>query len=146
MSSKTILCAIDFSESSIQAVKVALTVAKWMKAKVVIMYCYRLISEKDNDEVTLNLKKNIENEASRKFSELEAKLKSVPDVPYQFITEVGFFSFRIEMFIRKSSTSMLVTGDTVVQNFNDYKNLSFEQFVKTARIPVMIVPNGVKDL
>ena len=144
MNDKTILCAIDFSESSLQALKWTFSLAQLIQAKVTILFCYRLIGAKDN-EGTLDLKSNMENIALKKFSEIEKKLSPVPSVPYQFIMEVGFFSFRIEMFMRKSPMSLLVMGDSIVQNFNEYKNLSFEQFLKNSMVPVLLIPSGTKE-
>lgn len=142
---KTILCAIDFSESSLQALRWTMKLAQLTQAQVTVLFCYRLIAAVDDAE-TLYLKKNMENDALKKFKEIEKKLVNGKPVSYQFVTEVGFFPFRIEMFIRKSPVNLLVLGNSIIENFNEYKNLSFEQFLKSSKIPVVIVPEGVKDL
>ena len=144
MDNKTILCAIDFSESSIQALKWTLTMAQLTQAKVTVLFCYRLIAAVDEGE-TQNLKKNMEDEALKKFTEIEKKIINGHAVSYRFVTEVGFFSFRIEMFIRKSPVGLLVMGTSIVQNFDEYKSLSFEQFLKNSKVPVVIVPEEGKD-
>ncbi len=144
MAKKTILCAIDFSESSLHALKWALTLAQLSQAQVVILFCYRLITEEDDGE-SLNMKRDMETKALEQFHEIEKKLVDVPSVPYQFVTEIGFFSSRIEMFIRKSPVSMLVMGNSVISNFNEYKNLSFDQFLLKTKIPVVIVPEGTGE-
>lgn len=144
MDNKTILCAIDFSESSIQALKWTLTMAQLTQAKVTVLFCYRLIAAVDEEE-TQDLKKNMEDEAFKKFTEIEKKIINGHAVSYRFVTEVGFFSFRIEMFIRKSPVGLLVMGTSIVQNFDEYKSLSFEQFLKNSKVPVVIVPEEGKD-
>lgn len=144
MAKKTVLCAIDFSESSLHATKWAMTLAQLSQAQVVILFCYRLITEGDNGE-SLNMKRDIETKALEQFHEIE-KLINAPAVPYQFVTEIGFFSSRIEMFIRKSPVSMLVMGNSVISNFNEYKNLSFEQFLLKTKIPVVVVPRETNEL
>lgn len=144
MNKKTILCAIDFSESSVQAFKWTMKMAHLTQAQVTVLFCYRLITAEDDAE-TLYLKKKIENDALKKFNEIEKKIVNGQAVPYQFITEVGFFPFRIEMFIRKSPVNLLVLGNSIVENFNEYKNLSFEQFLKNSSVPVVIVPEESKD-
>ena len=141
MNNTTILCAIDFSESSLQALKWTLKMARLTRATVTVLFCYRLIAIGD-DEETLDLKKNMENEALKKFNEIEKKLMKGQAVSYQFVTEVGFFPFRIEMFIRKSPVGLLVMGNSIIQNFDEYKNLSFEQFLKNSNVPVVIVPES----
>jgi hypothetical protein len=112
------------------------------QAQVTVLFCYRLIAEDDAE--TMYLKKNMENEALKKFKEIEKKMLNAKGVPYQFVTEVGFFPFRIEMTIRKSPVSLLVLGNSIIENFNEYKNLSFEQFLKTCKIPVVVVPGEGK--
>ena len=72
MNKKTILCAIDFSESSIQALKWTMQMAQLAQAQVTVLFCYRLIAAED-DAGTLYLKKKIENDALPK-SELSFKV------------------------------------------------------------------------
>lgn len=144
MDNKTILCAIDFSESSIQALKWTLKMAQLTGSQVTVLFCYRLIAAADNEE-TLKLKKNMEHEALIKFNEIEKKIINGHAVSYQFVAEVGFFSFRIEMFMRKSPVDLLVMGNSIIQNFNEYKNLSFEQFIERSKVPVVIVPEETKE-
>ncbi len=143
MSKSTILCAIDFSDSSLQALRWTLQLAELTHAQVTILFCYRLITAADNEEF-LDLKKNMEDEARRKFNELERTLIDGQAVPYKFVSEVGFFSFRIEMFLRKSPVNLLVLGNSIVQNFDDHKSLPFEQFLKNCKVPVVIVPETVE--
>jgi hypothetical protein len=83
--------------------------------------------------------------ALERFHEIENKLGDTPTVSYQFVTEVGFFPFRIEMFIRKSTVNLLVMGNSVIENFNEYKNVSFDQFLLKTKIPVVIVPAEIKE-
>ena len=145
MNKKTILCAMDFSESSVEALKWTLKVAQVAQAHVIFLFCYRLIAAEDDAE-TMNLKKNMETDALKKFKELEKKYITTKAAPYQFVTEVGFFPFRIEMFLRKSPVQLLVMGNTIIENFSEYKNLSFEQFLKNSNVPVVIIPKEEKEL
>ncbi|SRR5258708_16022427 len=145
MNNKTILCAIDFSESSLLALKWTMKMARLIQTKVTVLFCYRLIAAGDHGQ-TLDLKRNMEHDALKKFHEIEKKLINGKAVPYQFVTEVGFFPFRIETFIDKSPVGLLVMGNSIIQNFDEYKNLSFEQFLKNIKVPVIVVPEGSKDL
>ncbi len=145
MAKKTILCAIDFSESSLHALKWAMTLAQLSQAEVVVLFCYRLIAEDTTMEL-LNIKRDMEAKALQQFQEIEKELADVSAVPYQFVTEIGFFSSRIEMFISKRPVSMLVMGNSVMSNFNEYKNLSFDQFLLKTKIPVVVVPGMAVQL
>jgi nucleotide-binding universal stress UspA family protein len=139
MARKTILCAIDFSESSLQALRWSMREAQLHKAQVTFLYCYRLIADGDEGE-SLNMKREMETKAIDQFHKIESELIDKPTVPYQFVTEIGFFPSRIEMFVRKSPVSLLVMGNSIIENFNEYKNLSFDQFLHTTKVPVVIAP------
>lgn len=143
MNRKTILCAIDFSEASLPTLKWALRLAQLMQAHVTVMFCYRLITSGD-DEETSDLKRRMESEAVKKFNEIEKKLMKSSIAAYQFVTEVGFFSYRIETFIRNNQVNLLVMENSIIQNFDEYKNLSFEVFLKNSKVPVLIVPQWIE--
>ena len=144
MKNKTILCAVDFSESSLNALKWTFDLAKKTQAKVVVMFCYRLIALTE-DEETIGLKGKMEEEATMKFKEFERGQLNGQPVTYKFITEVGFFHFRIEMFLRNNPVGLLVLGNSVVQNFDEYKNVGFENFLKSSKIPVVVVPHEIQE-
>lgn len=141
MKGKPILCAIDFSQSSLEALSWALKMARQAQASLTILFCYRLIGT-ENDEETLALKKNMEHEAVGKFHEIERKFIHGNATPYQFITEVGFFSYRIETFLRQHPVGLLVMGNSIIPNFNEYKNFGFDKFLEETKVPVVIVPEG----
>ena len=142
---KTILCAVDFSESSLHALRWTMAEAQLHKTQVIFLFCYRLIATGDEVE-SLNMKHDIETKALEQFHKTEIEFISKATVPYQFIMEVGFFSSRIEMFVRKSPVSLLVLGSSIIENFNEYKNLSFDQFIRTSKVPVVIVPDADYNL
>jgi hypothetical protein len=144
MSEKTILCAIDFSKSSTKALKWTLGMAQFTRARIIVLFCYRLIPAND-DEETQGLKRTMEQVALKKFKEIEKGLIHDTSVSVQFVTEVGFFPFRIEMFLRKNPVGLLVIGNSIIQSFNEFKNLSFEEFLKTTKIPVVIVPEEARN-
>lgn len=144
MAKRTILCAIDFSESSLQALKWTMLIAKERQAQATFLFCYRLISASDEVEL-LNLKRDMETKALSQFQEIEKKFIKTTTVPYQFVMEVGFFSSRIELFLRKSPVNLLVLGNSMVKNFNEYKNLSFDEFLTDTKIPILIAPEQVDN-
>ncbi len=145
MAMETILCAVDFSETSTQAIRWAIAEAQSRKTHVTFLFCYRLIAAGDEVE-SLSMKKDMESRALGQFREIERKFINSSKVPYQFIMEVGFFPSRIEMFIRKSPVSLLIIGSSIIENFNEYKNLTFDQFLLTSKIPVVVVPDKERSL
>jgi len=140
MKKNDILCAVDFSESSMDALQWTFDEAVKTQSKVTIMFCYRLIAE-FTDGATIDLKYKIEEAAKRKFREFELRNLNGLPVTYKFVMEVGFYHFRIEMFLQKNPVGLLVIGGSIVENFDEYKNLGFEKFIKQVQIPVVIVPH-----
>jgi nucleotide-binding universal stress UspA family protein len=143
MIKETILCAIDFSKSSRQALQWAMSQARLTQTQVSILFCYRLLAS-DGEEEFLTMKRAMETKALEQFHEIEKEFPKI-NKNYQFIIEVGFFPSRIEMFMRKSPVTLLVMGNSVIENFNEYKSFSFEQFLLRAKVPVVVVP-GDEDL
>ena len=139
MNNKTILCAIDFSESSLSAIHWTLETAQLTGAKVTVLFCYRLIPTADHKE-SLELKRNSEEAAKMKFNEIEKSLVHGRPLSCQFICQIGFFPFLIDMQLRNAAIGLLVMGKSIVQSFTDYKSLSFEQFLKDTKVPVVVVP------
>jgi nucleotide-binding universal stress UspA family protein len=134
-----ILCAIDFSESSVPAIQWAYKVAKGSDATLAVMYSYRLLQTgKLNDIVSF--KRKTEEESRRKFAEME-KAVFGKDVPVTFITEIGFFSDNIENFIRKNPQTMVVLSQSMANAIYDHKGQSLHHFLKTLKVPVLIAPD-----
>jgi nucleotide-binding universal stress UspA family protein len=134
-----ILCAIDFSESSVQALKWANKIAKGANATLAVLYSYRLLQTgKLNDIVSFRRK--TEEESKKKFAEIE-KLVFSPDVHTTFITEIGFYSDTIENFIRKNPMTVVVLSESMAYSVYDHKGQSLVHFLKSLRVPLVIVPD-----
>jgi hypothetical protein len=140
MNKGDILCAVDFSDSSIDALRWAVELARRTGSKLTIMFCYRLITGIHN-EGTIDLKKSMEHEAWSKFNEVEKLVLMGQPFQYAFITEVGFYHLRIEMFLRTHPVRVLVVGNSIVRNFDEDTHLGFGQFLRLSKIPVVIVPH-----
>lgn len=108
-------------------------------ARVTVLFCYRLIHT-DGDDETVDLKKVMEEEASKKFDALQKNLRKDHAFTCDFITEIGFVPLRIERFLQKKPVGLIVMGNSLIENFNDYKRLNFDHFVKSVKIPVVVVP------
>ncbi|MBL7856787.1 MAG: universal stress protein [Cyclobacteriaceae bacterium] len=136
----TILCAIDFSDASMNALKRAIQLAVCTNAHLSVLFSYRLIHTGQQDSVMV-FKKKMEDEAIEKFKEIEKKLINGQDVSRGFITEIGFMSDNIERFVRKNPISMLVLSRSMCSNLNDHKGISLEEFIGSINVPLLIVPN-----
>jgi hypothetical protein len=135
-----ILCAIDFSESSVAALQWANKLAKGSKAVLDVLYSYRLLQTgKLNDIVSF--KRKTEEESRNKFKEME-KIVFSGDVSSTFITEIGFFSDNIENFIRKNPDTIVVLSESMAKTIYDHKGQSLSQFLKVLHVPLVIVPES----
>lgn len=135
---KPILCAIDFSESSLSVVKMAVELANLYNIPVIILYSFRLVqSEKMS---VPEYRKSMEMRARKDFENLLKKLNVSDSVKYEFRCEIGFLTDRIEAFTEKSDVGMIVLSQDLADSINDHKELSFQHFISAAKTPLLIVP------
>lgn len=131
---KGILCTTDFSASSRNAVEWAVSLAQHLKAPLTILHTYRLIRGHNGEVV--QMKRKMEEEARQKFSVLEAETLKDKGISYNFKIEVGFVADRIEEHSRKNPLSFLVMDKSMSTGNKE----SFDELVKQAQIPLVIVP------
>ncbi|MFZ6010807.1 MAG: universal stress protein, partial [Bacteroidota bacterium] len=131
---KGILCTIDFSESSKDALKLAVSLAKLLNTHLTIIYPYRLVNS-HNGEAT-EFKKQAEENAMKQFSSLEKQILFDSGVRYDFKIEVGFLSNRVKDHAKKNGLSFLVMGNKM----NVTNNESFDELAESIQVPLVIVP------
>lgn len=134
-----ILCAVDFSESSMHALRWATKVAVGANAPLAIMYSYRLIQTGKVSDV-LSFKKKTEEESKKKFQDLEKTILKDFRLPKSFITEIGFYSDNIENFTRKNPLSLVVMSEEMAHTVYEHKGQSLLTFMKSIHVPLLIVP------
>ncbi len=132
--SLTILCAIDFSESSRHALTWTIGMAEPLQAHVVILYTFRLLQSKSGE--ALATKRKMEELVAHDFSLIEKELLHNHPVSYEFRTEVGFVSDRIEDFLKKNNIHLIVVGKTR----GDDNRETLNGLIEGIKIPIMIVP------
>lgn len=131
---KRILCTIDFTESSNDALRMAVSLAGLLKTHLTILYTYRLTGLHNGEAITL--KKNIEENAYRNFASLENELLRCSGIPYDFKVEVGFISNRVKTYSKRNGVSFLVMGNKVNANNKE----SFDELAAELQVPLVIVP------
>lgn len=135
-----VLCAIDFSESSIQALKWANKIAAGTGASLAVQYSYRLIQQGKVPDV-LSFKRKTEEESRRKFAQIESELFKGNGMSKSFITEIGFCSDNIENFVRKNPSTMVVLSEELAESIYDHKGETLIAFLKGLNVPLLVVPN-----
>jgi nucleotide-binding universal stress UspA family protein len=130
----SILCTIDLSESSKPAVHWAVTMAQQLKTHLTILYTYRLLQYRNGE--ALELKRKMEDDAGQKFLLLEKELLIGKGISYDFKTEIGFVTDRIEDHARKNTLSFLVMN----KNSNQEGKETIEDLMEHIHVPVLLVP------
>lgn len=131
---KGILCSIDFSESSKDALRWSVSLAKLLKTNLTVLYTYRLLNSSNGEEV--QLKKRIEEDAARSFAAIEKEILVHEGIRYSFKIEVGFVSNRVKDYDRKHGISFLVMGNKM----NSFNKESFDELAGSLQVPLVIVP------
>lgn len=132
--SKGILCTVDFSDSSEDTVKWAVSLAKELNCSLTILYTYRLT--KKNDEDVVAYKKKMEQQAIEKFKRWESLFLKSSGVRYTLKVEIGFMTDRVEDHTRKNAVSFLVMDKRMSSDNRE----TFNDLVEHMNVPVVIVP------
>lgn len=129
-----ILCTIDFSKSSRDAVQWSVQLARQLNAHVTILYTYRLIQYRSGE--ALQLKRDIETSATQQFELLEKELLAGQGISYDFKVEIGFIADRVEDYAKKNSLNFLVTNKNIHNNGRE----SFDDLIEHLQVPMLVVP------
>lgn len=133
----TILCTIDFSDASKDALRWAVTISRQLKTHLTVLYVYRLVNgEAVKNGEAVQLKRRLEEEARTKFVTLEKEILDGQGVVYDFITEVGFVSDRIATHAKSKSVKFLVMD----KNMGAGTRESYDELVRQIDVPLVIVP------
>jgi len=136
---KSILCPIDFSDSSIGALRYAVKAAHDKGVGLTILYAYRLIQPEKGEEI-LVFRKKMEEKARTQFQTLSTIFKDKLDEVPDFIVQIGFVSDSIMSYIRKHTVELLVLDRGIYHLLNDHGNMAPEEFLTSLNVPFVIVP------
>lgn len=131
---KGILCSVDFSESSKDALKWSLSLARLLNTSITVLFTYRLLKSVDGEAT--EIRKKIEDNARKNFAILEEEILIKGGVPYVFRVEVGFVSNRVADYVKRDTVSLLVMG----KEMNTTNNESFDELAGSIQVPLVIVP------
>ncbi len=132
---KSIICVVDFSESSQNALQTAADLSAQNHTHLTVLYPYRLLQTSRGEDL-MDLKKRKEAEAASKFAVLEKSVLKGKDVSFEFSSEIGFITDRIESRTRKLPIQFLVIGKSLLMANKE----SFEELLTHLASPLIIVP------
>lgn len=130
----SILCTIDFSDSSKDVLKYAVGLSRQLKNHLTVLFTYRLLNSQNEEAV--DVRKKIEENAKNNFSVLEKDVLVDSGVSYDFKIEVGFVSNRVREYAKKNTVSFLVMG----KKMNSGSKESFDELAENLQVPLVIVP------
>lgn len=132
--SPKVLCTVDFSNPSIQALKWAVQFSRDTGCDLAILYSYRLTRRMNED--IISSKKKIEQEALRHFSDFENEFLKNVNLTYEFKVEIGFIADRVEDFAKKNALSFIVMDKVLCTRSRD----TFDELLEQTGVPLIIIP------
>ncbi|HEX8060325.1 MAG TPA: universal stress protein [Cyclobacteriaceae bacterium] len=134
-----ILCVIDFSEASKDALLAAVNIADETKSSLTVLYPYRLNQPRNVTDVT-QWKKSIDVDATNNFNRMVNNLfkdsTKESNVLWQFKPEVGFIGDRIEAYTKKHDVRLVVMSTQLSRSSNEL----FPEMLGKLKCPLLIVP------
>jgi hypothetical protein len=128
-----ILCTLDFSDSSQNALRLGIMLAKKLNAHLTLLYTFRLIKMPLDEAV--GFKNNMEREAIKNFSMIEKDFLKNSGVTYDFKSEVGFMAHRVEDLIRKQNIDFLILDKNQPGNRE-----ALDELISKVSVPMILVP------
>jgi nucleotide-binding universal stress UspA family protein len=131
---KNVLCTTDFSEASKRALEWAINFSKEEGSDLTILFTYRLT--KNVADELVSWKKNVEEEAKKKFVAFESQYLKDKGIKYEFKVEVGFVADRIEDHAKNNPLGFLVIDRTMCTRNKE----TFDDLIESINVPVVIIP------
>jgi len=128
-----ILCLIDFSDASQQALRWATKMAETTHAYLTVLYSYRLLESKIE---VIQKKKQTEVDALKKFLLWESEILNNKKIEYEFRSEVGFMADRVEAFVSQNPVRMLVIHKDMMKSSGE----TFQPVIDHLQVPLVLVP------
>jgi hypothetical protein len=134
----TILCVIDFSEHSKDALLQSIRLAEWYHCRLTVLYPYRLTQLKPDSDNISQLKKSIDADAVQSFTRMTSEILQKSGIPYEFRPEVGFINDRVYAFSKKHKIGMVVMSKRMTIVNRD----AFNELLTQIQVPLLILPQN----
>jgi hypothetical protein len=134
---KSVFCAIDFSETSLQVLRLASQQAEIRGGKVIVLYSYRLVQSADKP--VAEYRKAVELGAKENFQTLAQSLTGKEQALLDFRMEIGFLTDRIEFYAQKGEIDLIVLSTEIANQYDEHSGISLIDILNSLKIPVMVV-------
>jgi hypothetical protein len=108
--------------------------AKQLHAHIIILYTFRLLQSKSSE--ALVTKKRMEEQAINRFNLLERELLINKGLSYEFRSEVGFVTDRVEDHVKREPIHLLIVSKSMSTQSKEV----FEELIDQIRVPLVIIP------
>jgi Universal stress protein family len=132
-----ILCLIDFSEASRQALTWAASEANKQQAQVIVLYPYRLKQMQGKDNL-LKIREGINTEAIFNFEKIAKDTLIEAKVPFEFKPEIGFMNDRVYAHSHRKEFSLLVISKSMAMENKE----NMMELIDLIKFPLVIVPQS----
>jgi len=136
---KQILCVIDLTHSSVAILNVAAKMAKAHNVYLTVLYPYRLIDCGDTEDL-IQLRTKLEQAAKEKFALIKEKVALMDNLAFEFQSEIGFTSDRINSSIKRNNSDMIIIGQDQTKMINEVNGITLQNLITHLKLPFMIVP------
>lgn len=141
MDTKKLLFPTDFSENSIDALKEAIALNKYLKYEITIFHAYSrpyLEKKKDYDQ-SLQLEKQAKT-IDKKFAKLEEEIPDIRKFQYHFKKKLGFSVDMILAQISEDEPDLIVMSTKGAIGLGELWGTKTAKIIKSVDIPVIVVP------
>jgi hypothetical protein len=135
-----ILCLIDFSEASRQALDWAAREAARLDTALTVLYPYRLNQIKGKGDL-VSLRNGLDAEAVSNFDKIAKSTLSAAKVRYEFKPEVGFINDRVYAHSHQREFAMMVISKRMALNNKE----SMAELIDLIKFPLVIVPQSITE-
>ena len=105
---------------------------------LVVLYAYRLL-QTESKEIA-DFRKSMESQAHTDFIKIASAVSLNGEVPYEFRAEIGFFSDRIEAYLKKSLVDTLVICKDLADSLFETKEEILAHFGSDNNVSVLVIP------
>lgn len=135
-----ILVPIDFSDTSLTAIKLAHRWSKSLDAHVTLVHAYRMISETEDTRrlSAVELKRQITSDCQDKYLALQAKLDFAIPKDWQFMLEPGF-TYHILDKLTLSDTGHIILN-AVPTHLSSHQYEEITSMVQATNTPILLIP------
>lgn len=130
-----VLCVIDFSEPSTEALQAAIKIARATASTLTVLYPYRLNQPRNIPDLS-QWKRNIESDATSNFHRMTSTLLRDSHVSCEFKVEVGFIDDRVEVFAKTHDVTLVVVSSELIHKSDG----AFTDMLEKLKSPLLIVP------